>query len=276
VNKKYVILDGVLDRESLIALQQYFITQQDQLKWQYFSNINNKEKSQIKRRSINPTQIDTKVVEDGFTFPIYKFNNENKDVDSNILSIINKIKTNVEGGLGTQFNYITRIKVNLTKPQIFDEQNIIDTIHTDQLIPHTTFIFYINTNDGYTLLYDDNKENVIERVDCVENRVLVFYGLIPHAGVPSTNNDKCIINFNVTNKNNNMDMDTLQSEYGILKDENKIEYKTLFNQHVGQLDDEVTEHLNNGWMPHGQQYNAGGLFYQTVLRVPRQMMQQPR
>jgi len=54
--------------------------------------------------------------------------------------------------------------------------------------------------------------------------------------------------------------------------ENKIEYKTLFSQHVGQLDDEVTEYLNNGWMPHGQQYSVDSNFYQAVIKVPQQMM----
>ena len=52
----------------------------------------------------------------------------------------------------------------------------------------------------------------------------------------------------------------------------KIEYKTLFDKHVGQLDDEVMKYLNEGWMPHGPQYNAGGMFYQAVLRVPQQFM----
>lgn len=53
----------------------------------------------------------------------------------------------------------------------------------------------------------------------------------------------------------------------------KIEYKTLFNKHVGQLDDEVMRYLNNGWMPHGPQYSVDGMFYQALLRVPQQMMQ---
>ena len=54
----------------------------------------------------------------------------------------------------------------------------------------------------------------------------------------------------------------------------KIEYKTLFDKHVGQLDDEVMKYLNSGWMPHGPQYNVDGTFYQAVLRVPQQFMPQ--
>ncbi len=44
-----------------------------------------------------------------------------------------------------------------------------------------------------------------------------------------------------------------------------IEYKTLFNVNVGQLDDEVMEYLNDGWMPHGPQYSVGSNFYQAVI-----------
>ena len=52
----------------------------------------------------------------------------------------------------------------------------------------------------------------------------------------------------------------------------RVEYKTLFNEFIGQLDNDVEEHLNEGWMPHDPQYSVGGKFYQALLRVPQQMM----
>ena len=54
----------------------------------------------------------------------------------------------------------------------------------------------------------------------------------------------------------------------------RIEYKTLFNKQVGQLDDEVNEHLNEGWQPAGPQYYTTdqGWFVQPLIRVPQQMM----
>jgi hypothetical protein len=74
------------------------------------------------------------------------------------------------------------------------------------------------------------------------------------------------------NDNNSME----NNETVFIQQGPKIEYKTLFNKHVGQLDDEVVGYLNSGWMPHGPQYYADGQFYQAVLRVPQQMMMQPR
>ena len=54
----------------------------------------------------------------------------------------------------------------------------------------------------------------------------------------------------------------------------KVEYKTLFNSSVGQLDDEVMEYLNSGWMPHGPQYYSvkDEWYVQPVLRIPSSMM----
>ena len=54
----------------------------------------------------------------------------------------------------------------------------------------------------------------------------------------------------------------------------RVEYKTLFNKHVGQLDDEINEYLNDGWQPAGPQYyiDKNDCFYQPLIRVPQQMM----
>ena len=51
----------------------------------------------------------------------------------------------------------------------------------------------------------------------------------------------------------------------------KLEFKTLFNERIGQLDDEVTEYMNNGWQPAGPQYKADVTFYQPMILVPRPM-----
>ena len=271
MNKKYVVFDNVLDRESLVVLQNYFIGQQDKLKWFYTDNLIVTKKDDIQEHSVSTVDIVPKTG-GGFVLPIP---NDYEPLDENIFSIVKKIRRIVENKTNTNFEML-RSKVNLTKPQTFSEQNKIDAIHIDRNKEHTSFIFYVNTNDGYTLLYDDNRENVIEKIQCVENRLVLFDGLIPHAGIPSTNTDKCIINFNAREKNknnNNMSNQEQQttSPYSRMS-ENKIEYKTLFNGHVGQLDEEVTTYLNDGWMPHGPQYKVDMYFYQAVVKVPRQMM----
>jgi hypothetical protein len=192
-----IIIDNCLDTTSLKVLQNYFVKEQNKLNWCYFEGIVKNENG-ITKNFTNPSLIDTKIG-DGFVISIP---DEYITIDKNILSIIYSIKSNVESILNKEFTYELRTKVNLNKPQIFSEQHIEKAVHIDRETPHTSYIFYINTNNGYTLLYDDDK-NVIKKIDCIENRVLIFDGLIPHAGIPSTNDDKCVINCNILEKTNN-------------------------------------------------------------------------
>ena len=54
-----------------------------------------------------------------------------------------------------------------------------------------TAIYYVNTNDGYTLFEDGTK------VDSIANRMLVFDSNMKHAGcTPTDTLRRCVINFN--------------------------------------------------------------------------------
>lgn len=192
--KNYKVVDNLIDVPSLIVLQNYFVKEQDKLNWCYFEGVV-KNESGITKNYTNPTKINTKIG-DGFVISIP---DEYVIIDKNVLSIIHNVKSNVESIINRKFSYELRTKVNLNKPQIFSEKDIEKAIHIDRETPHTSYIFYINTNNGYTLLYDDDN-GVVKKIDCIENRVLIFDGLIPHAGIPSTNNDKCVINCNVIEK----------------------------------------------------------------------------
>ena len=193
--EKYKVIDNLIDTTSLNILQNYFVKEQDKLNWCYFEDVV-KNESRITKTFANPTHINTKIG-DGFVISI---TDEYSIIDKNILLIIDTIKLNIQSNINRKFLYELRTKVNLNKPQIFLEQYIEKSIHTDTTVPHTSFIFYINTNNGCTLLYDSNGKRVIKKIDCIENRVLIFDGLIPHVGIPSTNNDKCVINCNVIEK----------------------------------------------------------------------------
>ncbi len=61
--------------------------------------------------------------------------------------------------------------------------------HTDYSFDHMGAIYYINTNDGHTIL-----ENNIE-IDSIENRLLIFNPSLPHSST-STTNSKFRININ--------------------------------------------------------------------------------
>ena len=55
----------------------------------------------------------------------------------------------------------------------------------------TTSIFYINTNNGWTKFKDGCK------VECIENRMVIFDSNIEHAGFSCTDQKrKVVVNFN--------------------------------------------------------------------------------
>jgi hypothetical protein len=80
---------------------------------------------------------------------------------------------------------IMRIKGNLYPST---ETLIHHMDHIDFEFPHRGAIFYLNTNDGLTVI--DGEE-----VESIENRLLLFDPTVPHHSTTCTN-DKCRINVN--------------------------------------------------------------------------------
>ena len=81
---------------------------------------------------------------------------------------------------------LVRIKANL-----YPCTDVIEyhSKHIDFNHPHKGAIFYLNTNDGFTILEDETK------VESVENRILLFDASKPHNSTTCTN-DKCRVNVN--------------------------------------------------------------------------------
>jgi hypothetical protein len=79
------------------------------------------------------------------------------------------------------------IRANLLVPT---KEHIYHEFHTDRKIPHTVALFYMTTNNGFTILKDTAK------VECIQNRMLLFDGSIEHHSVTSTDEPRCVININ--------------------------------------------------------------------------------
>lgn len=81
---------------------------------------------------------------------------------------------------------LIRIKANLYP----STDNIeYQTEHIDYDYSHKGAIFYLNTNDGFTILEDETK------IESIENRILLFDSFKPHNSTTCTN-DKCRVNVN--------------------------------------------------------------------------------
>ncbi len=86
--------------------------------------------------------------------------------------------------------YIFRIKANL-RPRT--SQGVLSNFHTDMKLNQQTAIFYLNTNNGYTKF----KDNDIDDVPSVANRLITFYGHLQHCGSSATDcNNRIVLNIN--------------------------------------------------------------------------------
>ncbi len=89
-----------------------------------------------------------------------------------------------------QTRILIRIKANLRTPA--PQKDMIVDYHSDYDLKSETAIFYVNTNNGYTIFKDSQK-----KVESVENRLVVFPTELEHSGVSCTDTkQRVVINFN--------------------------------------------------------------------------------
>ena len=116
-----------------------------------------------------------------FTHHIYRNGQVTSDLYNNILPLLMFCASKTE-----KINLL-RVKANL-----YTKTNTIEhhADHTDLPFEHKTALFYINNNNGLTVLEDGTK------VESVENRLLLFDGSRKHHSTSSTNDVRININFN--------------------------------------------------------------------------------
>ena len=86
--------------------------------------------------------------------------------------------------------YIFRIKANL-RPRTTN--HVLSPYHTDMDLNQQTAIFYLNTNNGYTKFKDDD----LQDVHSLANRLLTFDGKLQHCGASCTDqNTRIVLNIN--------------------------------------------------------------------------------
>ena len=87
---------------------------------------------------------------------------------------------------------LIRAKANLNP---YSQKLVEGEFHKDHSIKQVTVaIYYVNSNDGYTVIKTKNK---LEKVDSIANRLVVFSSSLSHKGTNSTNcKNRMVINFN--------------------------------------------------------------------------------
>jgi hypothetical protein len=159
-SKNYQIIDNALSLPDLLKIKSVMLMDQ-QMPWFYSSSVTAKDSDS-----------------DCFYFTHtflsdYKINSNLFDMVSPILEILKPTA-------------LIRIKGNLY-PNL--GRNFRNDNHVDYEFKHRGAIFYVNTNNGKTILEDD-----IE-IDSVENRLLIFDASKPHCSTHCTD-EKIRVNIN--------------------------------------------------------------------------------
>ena len=112
-----------------------------------------------------------------FTHTFYKDNEISSPFFKSLKPLIDKLNSRA----------LVRIKANLNP---ITQELIKSKSHTDQDFECKVAIYYLNTNNGYTMLED-------KKVESKANRMVLFDSSIFHYGTNSTNcNNRMVINFN--------------------------------------------------------------------------------
>jgi hypothetical protein len=87
---------------------------------------------------------------------------------------------------------LIRVKANLNP---YSQKIVEGEFHKDTTIKDSiTAIYYVNSNNGYTLI---KKKNKIQKIDSIKNRLVLFDSSLLHAGTNSTNcKNRMVININ--------------------------------------------------------------------------------
>ena len=163
MKEQYKIIDNFLDKVSFKHIKDFVLA--ETFRWFLSKKIANK----------NEKDRDNALY---FYHLIYKDNAPYSNIMKLIHPIIKKLDVKA----------LIRIKINLYPNQ---DKFIIHTPHTDYPYKHKGAIFYINTNNGYTLL-----ENKI-KIKSVANRLLLFNPSKKHSSTSCTDKRRRVnINFN--------------------------------------------------------------------------------
>lgn len=135
----------------------------------------------------------------GFSHTLYLHEEFNNNKNGTIIApeyyLIAPILLEASDKLGKKFtlDHVFRSRARLTLNQ---DKIKVGNPHVDYQIPHWVLIYYVNTTDGDTILFD-NKNRIIDRVTPQRGRAVLFDGSILHSASNSTEQPRIIINNNI-------------------------------------------------------------------------------
>jgi len=171
----YQIIDNFLDEEEFLNIKNTFFPKNEndrKLPWSYNPGI-------VRDPKIGPTGYEEYDWMYSHSFISSETGKKSQDID--LIEPILKILKNKYA------SEIIDARANLLIPT---PHHIHHEDHTDRNSFHKVALFYITTNNGFTVLKN------VAKIDCIENRMVIFDGSIYHHSVTSTDDVRSVININ--------------------------------------------------------------------------------
>lgn len=157
--------------------------------WHYQSNITNIDEVD-----------DTDVNQHGFTH--WFLQPQTGMEDTSIAHLIRPLLLQIQDTVGAK--KIIRARADMT---MLANKKYVHTPHVDFDFPNISAVYYVNSSDGNTIIYKETTDNpnasilekltVVEEVEPVANRLLLFDGFTLHTGSsPIKNKNRILINSN--------------------------------------------------------------------------------
>ncbi len=134
----------------------------------------------------------------GFSYTFFLDKNYNYDDKTKIISseynyvIPMLLEAFDKFALDKNIDDVFRSRARLT---IHKQENRIEDKHIDYSFPHLVLLYYINTTDGDTILFEGDR--IVERISPKRGRCVLFDGRIVHASSSSTILPRLVINNNI-------------------------------------------------------------------------------
>lgn len=178
-----------------------FLTGTD-IPWCYFKNISY---GNDFNKSLYENQDDMIIDSEGFSYTFYgKGNNLEKRYAQKLMEEIDFIIPFLAKLSDHNFNLL-RIRA-VYMPSNFQLKGHYHLPHVDLTTPHKTLIYYINDNDGDTLIFNEKysnnfeygKKTIKKTIRPKAGKAVLFDGLHYHTGSFSSNNHRILLNCNFT------------------------------------------------------------------------------
>lgn len=151
------------------------------MRWQYLDNV-----------SSHVDQHDSNYHRPSLAMNI--FDRDMKYFDENLFPECDCLIHTIIDALELNDLNLARVRLGMYLP--FRNVDTHNPIHIDRVTPHTAVIYYLDSNDGDTLFFDENNK-VIHRNSPKVNQAVVFDGLMKHASTNPSAGTRLTLNINL-------------------------------------------------------------------------------